>query len=181
MEGAREVLKTVSSKDMVIVIDVTGAPTTKDFTIEKCMDYELLEFMEGIFETKVSETSSLDFEVSREQLRLKEKEEAEEEQKSGGPVKQFKCDIYESCPDPVCNEDETDVYRVKTPYTCFLGIPVWANSENNKNYNAGVVQTNFAKLNGIVKAIIQICDKYPEFEAKYLKKKQQDAENIVQQ
>ncbi|MEW5826431.1 MAG: hypothetical protein AB1778_06315 [Candidatus Bipolaricaulota bacterium] len=36
MAGAREVLETLSAHDMVVVVDVTAAPTETDFTIEKC-------------------------------------------------------------------------------------------------------------------------------------------------
>jgi len=35
-EGAYEVLETLRDQDVVIVVDVTGTPTQKDFVIEKC-------------------------------------------------------------------------------------------------------------------------------------------------
>jgi hypothetical protein len=36
MEGAREVARTLSKADIVLVVDVTGTPTQKDIVIEKC-------------------------------------------------------------------------------------------------------------------------------------------------
>lgn len=36
MDGAYEVLDTLSPEDVVVVVDVTGIPTSKDFTVEKC-------------------------------------------------------------------------------------------------------------------------------------------------
>ncbi len=41
MAGAREVAATLDSDDTVIIVDVTAAPTEKDFTIEKCADESL--------------------------------------------------------------------------------------------------------------------------------------------
>jgi hypothetical protein len=38
MEGAYKVLHTLDRDDIAIVIDVTGIPTNKDITIEKCSD-----------------------------------------------------------------------------------------------------------------------------------------------
>jgi len=46
MDGAKEVLKTLHKDDTVIVVDVTGVPTKKDFTIEKCSDKGLREFLD---------------------------------------------------------------------------------------------------------------------------------------
>lgn len=39
--GAREVLDSLNANDIVIVVDVTGADTSSDFTIEKCRDAAL--------------------------------------------------------------------------------------------------------------------------------------------
>ncbi len=44
--GAYEVLDTLNPEDTVIVVDVTGVPTQKDFTIEKCQDPGLRAFLE---------------------------------------------------------------------------------------------------------------------------------------
>lgn len=36
MEGAKEVASTLNEQDTVIIVDVTGTPTSKDLVIEKC-------------------------------------------------------------------------------------------------------------------------------------------------
>ena len=41
-------------------------------------------------------------------------------------------DLYVGCPDPVANQDETDVYRRVCPYTVFLGIPVLGGDYNRR-------------------------------------------------
>jgi hypothetical protein len=46
MAGAREVLARLSPDDTVIVVDVTGAPTTADITIEKCDNEEMKSFLQ---------------------------------------------------------------------------------------------------------------------------------------
>jgi hypothetical protein len=46
MAGAKQVLETLSARDMVVVVDVTGAPTRADITIEKCGDARLRAFVE---------------------------------------------------------------------------------------------------------------------------------------
>jgi acetylornithine deacetylase/succinyl-diaminopimelate desuccinylase-like protein len=45
MSGARRVLRTLSPADVVAVVDVTGAPTKADITIEKCADPALQRFV----------------------------------------------------------------------------------------------------------------------------------------
>jgi hypothetical protein len=42
--GARNVMKTLSTEDLVVVIDVTGTASSKDFLIEKCGPVELQAF-----------------------------------------------------------------------------------------------------------------------------------------
>lgn len=39
--GTQEVAKTLQPEDVVLVVDVTGTPTQKDFVVEKCRDPEL--------------------------------------------------------------------------------------------------------------------------------------------
>lgn len=46
--GAYEVLDTIDSDDLVIVIDVTGVKTDKDFTIEKCKNKTLQSFFHQV-------------------------------------------------------------------------------------------------------------------------------------
>ncbi len=48
-EGARNVRKEVSSRDMVVVIDVTGAETDKLFVVEKCRNENMRNFLHDIF------------------------------------------------------------------------------------------------------------------------------------
>ncbi len=43
--GAYDVLETLTPEDSVLVVDVTGVPTSKDFTIEKCRDAGLEAFL----------------------------------------------------------------------------------------------------------------------------------------
>jgi len=45
MEGAREVAKTLDKSNIVIVLDVTGTVTTKNFVIEKCRNKRLRQFI----------------------------------------------------------------------------------------------------------------------------------------
>jgi len=44
--GACEVLETVKSTDVVVVVDVTGAVTTADVHVEKCQNRAVWEFLE---------------------------------------------------------------------------------------------------------------------------------------
>ena len=45
MEGAYELLNHLEKNDLVVVVDVTGVPTEKDFVIEKCKNPILKEFL----------------------------------------------------------------------------------------------------------------------------------------
>jgi hypothetical protein len=45
MEGAYEVRDTLSSEDVVVVVDVTGTETDRDITIEKCKSSPMREFV----------------------------------------------------------------------------------------------------------------------------------------
>ena len=44
-EGARAVRRTLRKHDLVLVVDVTGTPTAKDFVIEKCRNQALRGFL----------------------------------------------------------------------------------------------------------------------------------------
>lgn len=46
MEGAKKVSEEITGDDLVIVVDVTATPTTKDFVIEKCESKEVKIFLE---------------------------------------------------------------------------------------------------------------------------------------
>lgn len=50
MEGAKEVLRTLRKHDVVMVVDVTGVPTQKDFVIEKCKNPALKACLEEILQ-----------------------------------------------------------------------------------------------------------------------------------
>lgn len=45
MEGAREVAETLNKDDTVIIVDVTGTPTTKDVVIEKCKHVVMQDYL----------------------------------------------------------------------------------------------------------------------------------------
>lgn len=45
MSGAVQVARTLSPKDLVLVVDVTATPTEKDFVIEKCSEPRLQRFL----------------------------------------------------------------------------------------------------------------------------------------
>lgn len=60
-------------------------------------------------------------------------------------------DIYEDCPDPVCNEDETDVYSNVCPMNCFVGIPVFGG-----DYNEGAVMCREKTIPAVADAICRI-------------------------
>jgi hypothetical protein len=47
--GAKEVVKTLDPKDIVLVVDVTATPTKKDFVIEKCRDPRLRKMLKAAF------------------------------------------------------------------------------------------------------------------------------------
>jgi|WetSurMetagenome_2_1015567.scaffolds.fasta_scaffold02700_4 hypothetical protein len=50
MEGAYQVLETLDEDDVVIVVDVTGALSPADITIEKCSDPWMKKFVTGALE-----------------------------------------------------------------------------------------------------------------------------------
>ena len=47
--GAKEVAKTLKPSDIVLVVDVTGTPTQKDFVVEKCRDPRLRKLLKKAF------------------------------------------------------------------------------------------------------------------------------------
>jgi hypothetical protein len=103
MEGAKEVAATLNGNEVVIVIDVTGVRTTKNFTIEKLQNKRLRKFVKACL-------------AESEQFR-------------------DTFDLFVGCPDPICLEDETNVYSKTTPFTFFFGIPV-----RGGDYNEGPVR-----------------------------------------
>ncbi len=122
MEGAYEVMDSLHSYDTVIVIDVTGAETNSDITIEKCSDPGMKTFI-------IEALRGLSY------------------------------DLYEGCPDPVADEDESDVYREKVKRVCFLGIPC-----TGGDYNAGMVTAKRISVETATGAIIRIAQTFSGLE-----------------
>ncbi len=114
MEGAREVLKSLHKNDVAIVVDVTGIPTLKDITIEKCSDKWMQNFIKGA-------------------------------------LAGISYDLFEDCPDPIADEDESDVYREKLDKVCFLGIPCYGG-----DYNEEMVRARPKSLEAASKALVKI-------------------------
>ena len=48
--GAKELVGSLSPKDLVVVVDVTGTPTENDFVIEKCADPKVRAFLKKTLE-----------------------------------------------------------------------------------------------------------------------------------
>jgi hypothetical protein len=114
MEGAYKVLKSLHKNDVAIVVDVTGIPTKKDITIEKCSDEWMKNFIIGAL-------AGLSY------------------------------DLFEGCPDPVADEDESDVYREKLTKVCFLGIPCFGG-----DYNEEMVSARPKSIKAATQALIRI-------------------------
>jgi hypothetical protein len=112
--GAYEVRQTLRGWDVVLVVDVSAAPTEKDVVIEKCSHPRMRQLVERAL-------AGMSF------------------------------DLHASCPDPVCNLDETDVYRDACPMTCFLGVPVVGG-----DYNAGVVSCRERSIRAAAEALCRI-------------------------
>lgn len=119
--GAMEVVKALHRQDLVVVVDVTGAPTDKDFTVEKCRDASVREFLGTAFQG-------------------------------------LSYDLYEGCPDPVSDEDESDIYARKCPCTFFLGVPV-----QGGDYNVGQVRCRERSLEAVSEALCRLAEAYPRF------------------
>lgn len=117
-DGAYEVLETITEDDVVIVVDVTATPTTKDIVFEKCRNGRIRRFIENALEG-------------------------------------MSYDLYEDCPDPVSDSDETDVYSEVTPYTCFLGVPVFGG-----DYNADAVRCSEKTPDLISEAVCRLAEAY---------------------
>lgn len=70
----------------------------------------------------------------------------------------MKYDLYEDCPDPIADSDESDVYVKKCPHTFFLGIPC-----TGGDYNAGAVRCRQASLDAAAEALCRIAARSGEF------------------
>ncbi len=119
--GALEVLETVKSHDLIVVVDVTGTPTERDFVVEKCRHPAVRAFLQRAWQ-------GLSF------------------------------DLYEDCPDPVADMDESDVYRRKSEYVFFLGVPLWGG-----DYNRERVYCKARSIPAIADAICRLAERFPAF------------------
>lgn len=67
-------------------------------------------------------------------------------------------DLYPGCPDPVSDQDECEIYRLVTPYTCFLGVPV-----TGGDYNLGRVRTRVTSIEAVTEAICRLTEAFSCF------------------
>lgn len=119
--GAKELAHEINKDDLVIVIDVTGTATEKDFVIEKCKSDKLENFLRQTLDG-------------------------------------MKYDLYKECPDPISDQDEVEVYKYKSDYTFFLGLPCVGG-----DYNSIEVSCKTASVDAVAKALILICNNYENF------------------
>jgi hypothetical protein len=73
-------------------------------------------------------------------------------------LKGMKYELFEGCPDPISDCDETDVYVRNCPHTFFLGLPC-----TGGDYNAGLVRCRQASLDAVAEAVCRIAEKYRGF------------------
>ena len=67
--------------------------------------------------------------------------------------------IYEDCPDPVADADETDVYAPYCPFSCFVGVMC-----SGGDYNAGPVDGRESAIAAVSEAICRIAEQYADWE-----------------
>jgi hypothetical protein len=120
-EGAYEVMDTLKKHDVVLVVDVTGTPTQKDFVFEKCKSKNFQEYLK-------KSLIGMNYE------------------------------LYDYCPDPVADQDESDVYREKCKEVCFLGIPCFGG-----DYNEGKVYSNMRFIEQTAECICRIVENFENF------------------
>lgn len=70
----------------------------------------------------------------------------------------FSYDMYEGCPDPVSDSDEVEIYKHKSDYCFFLGLPC-----TGGDYNAKEVSCKTQSVEAAAKAIIEIAKNYNNF------------------
>jgi hypothetical protein len=113
MAGARAVRRTLGTRDIVAVVDVTGYPTRSDLTIEKCKSPAMRSFVRAA-------------------------------------LRGMKYELFEDCPDPIANEDESDVYRRRTANVFFVGIPC-----TGGDYNVGMVSARTRSVTAAAEALVR--------------------------
>lgn len=117
MAGAYEVRKTLSRDDVVVVVDVTGVPTDRDITIEKCASPTMRAFVRAALDG-------------------------------------MSYVLYEDCPDPIADQDESDVYRETQAHVFFLGIPCAGG-----DYNEGAVSCRETSIAAAAEALIRFSER----------------------
>lgn len=120
--GALEVSKDLEENDLIVVVDVTGTATDKDFVIEKANNPIIREFLKDA-------------------------------------LKDLSYDLYEGCPDPISDLDEIEIYKSKSPYYLFLGIPC-----TGGDYNSVDVSCRKNSIEEVSKALNRICRHYGKFQ-----------------
>ena len=65
-------------------------------------------------------------------------------------------DLYEDCPDPISDADETDVYATRCEHVFFLGVPCFGG-----DYNAGRVGCRLRSIEAVARALCRIADHFP--------------------
>jgi hypothetical protein len=63
--------------------------------------------------------------------------------------------LYEDCPDPIADEDESDVYRERLENVFFLGIPCAGG-----DYNAGVVSCRESSIRTASEALVRLAERF---------------------
>jgi len=70
-------------------------------------------------------------------------------------LKNFDYDLYPDCPDPISIIDEVEIYKDKTDFCFFLGLPC-----EGGDYNVDSVKCKIKSVEKVSKAIIEICKNY---------------------
>lgn len=85
---------------------------------------------------------------------------------------QFSYEIYTGCEDPVANQDESDVYRLGTPFCFFMGIPVRGGQvgkfRSKGDYNDGPVFVRQMDLDATVCALICLSTTFETMRSSFL-------------
>ncbi|MCB0723436.1 MAG: hypothetical protein KDC73_01940 [Ignavibacteriae bacterium] len=76
----------------------------------------------------------------------------------GDVLQGFSYDLYEGCPDPISDRDEVEVYKHKSDYCFFLGLPC-----SGGDYNDVEVKCKVKSVDEAARAIIEITKKYNNF------------------
>jgi hypothetical protein len=72
-----------------------------------------------------------------------------------GALTGIRHEIFEGCPDPVSDSDETDVYRGKSQSVFFLGIPC-----QGGDYNKGTVRCRERSIEAASRALVQLANAF---------------------